>query len=266
MVAPVSASLDLSVADGPPLDLSGVPDAWDGLLMAIKSHPNELALVCSHQPHDLFGFSSLGPSASQDTSPENESQPYLRWTFQTLAQAIHKLVVAKKSIVADADLQEELGPGTPVVTFLQNGADFVLAAWASVATGCTLTPLNPLSLKNRDEAAHMLRTALSLAPDGHGLKFVYAAISDVARDIDELGIDNNIFGPKVVKILVSGSKRREGWLRLEDLMLSIDGNGRSDLCHSNPILGLEGEDHAQAGIVLLYVNLKLTVVSGTWRC
>ncbi|KAF4889532.1 putative acyl--CoA ligase YdaB [Colletotrichum fructicola] len=250
MVAPVSASLDLSVADGPPLDLSGVPDAWDGLLMAIKSHPNELALVCSHQPHDLFGFSSLGPSASGDTSPENESQSYLRWTFQNLAQAIHKLVVAKRSIVADADLLEELGPGTPVVTFLQNGADFVLAAWASVATGCTLTPLNPLSLKNRDEAAHMLRTALSLAPDDHGLRFIYAANSDGARDIDELGIDNNIFGPHVVKILASGSKMREGWLRLDDLMLSIDGNGRSDLCHSNPILGLEGKDHAQAGIVL----------------
>ncbi|KAI8264547.1 hypothetical protein K4K58_012117 [Colletotrichum sp. SAR11_239] len=96
----------------------------------------------------------------------------------------------------------------------------------------------------------MLRTALSLAPDDHGLRFVYAANSDVARDIDELGIDNNIFGPHVVKILASGSKMREGWLRLDDLMLSIDGNGRSDLCHSNPILGLEGKDHAQAGIVL----------------
>ncbi|KAF3808966.1 putative acyl--CoA ligase YdaB [Colletotrichum gloeosporioides] len=250
MAAPVSASLDLSVADGPPLDLSGVPDAWNGLLLAIRSHPNELALVCSHQPHDLFGFSSLGPSASEDTSPGNESKPYLRWDFQTLAQAIHKLVVAKRSIVADADLLEELGPGTPVVTFLQNGADFVLAAWASVATGCTLTPLNPLLLKNRDEAAHMLRTALSLAPDGYGLRFVYAANSDVARDIDELGIDNNIFGPQVVKILASGSKMREGWLRLDDLMLSIDGKGRSDLCHSNPVLGLEGKDHAQAGIVL----------------
>ncbi|KAJ0370226.1 hypothetical protein COL154_001357 [Colletotrichum chrysophilum] len=96
----------------------------------------------------------------------------------------------------------------------------------------------------------MLRTALSLAPDDHGLRFIYAANSDGARDIDELGIDNNIFGPHVVKILASGSKMREGWLRLDDLMLSIDGNGRSDLCHSNPILGLEGKDHAQAGIVL----------------
>ncbi|KAH0424590.1 AMP-binding enzyme [Colletotrichum camelliae] len=250
MVASVSASLDLSVADGPPLDLSGVPDAWDGLLLAIKSHPNELALVCSHQPHDLFGFPSLGPSSSEDTSLENQSRAYLRWTFQTLAQAIHKLVVAKRSIVADAGLLEELGPGIPVVTFLQNGADFVLAAWASVATGCTLTPLNPLSLKNRDEAAHMLRTALSVAPDGRDLRFIYAVNSDVARDIDELDAGYNILGPHAVKLLASGSEMREGWLRLEDLMRPVAGSGRGDLCHSNPILGLEGKNHVQAGIVL----------------
>ncbi|KAK1522563.1 AMP-binding enzyme [Colletotrichum costaricense] len=250
MVAPVSASVDLSVADGPPLDLSGVPDAWDGLLSAIDSHPNELALVCSHQPHDLFGFSSVGPSGSEGTSSENESPQYLRWTFQILAQAIHKLVVTKYSIVADAGLLKELGPGTSVVTFLQNGADFVLAAWASVATGCTLTPLNPLALKNRDETAHMLRTALSLAPDSSGPRFIYAANSDVARDIDKLDVDNNILGPHVVKILASGSETREGWLRLDDLMRPVDGTDRDDLFRSNSTLSLEIRDPAQAGIVL----------------
>ncbi|KAJ3962448.1 hypothetical protein N0V92_000825 [Colletotrichum tropicale] len=96
----------------------------------------------------------------------------------------------------------------------------------------------------------MLRTALSLGPDGRGPRFIYAANSDVARHIDELDADSGILGPHFVKILASGSKMREGWLRLDDLMLSIDGNGRGDLCHSNPSLGLEGKDHAQAGIVL----------------
>ncbi|KAJ0149546.1 Luciferin 4-monooxygenase [Colletotrichum tanaceti] len=260
MNAPASTSAALSEAEGPPLDLSGVPDVWDGFRSAIENHPNELALVCTHQPHNLFGFPSLAPpgledgSSSSSSSSTDEPPAYLRWTFQTLGQAIHKLVLAEKSAAADAGFSGELGPGTPVITFLRNGADFLLAAWASVVTGCTLTPLNPLTLKNRDEASHMLRTALILAPAGHGLRFVYAADADVAKNVDEL--DADILGARSIKILASGSKARDGWLRLDDLITAVDasgGGGGGDLSpyHTNtPLAGLQGKDHAQAGIVL----------------
>ncbi|EFQ36552.1 AMP-binding enzyme [Colletotrichum graminicola] len=248
MSASMSASACLSEAEGPPLDLSGVPDVWDGFRSAIRNHPKELALVCTHQSHNLFGFPSTDLPGPEDCSVTDEPPPYLRWTFQTVAQAILKLVLAKSSMAADAGLLEELGPGTPVITFLRNGADFVLAAWASVAMGCTLTPLNPLTLKNRDEAAHMLRTALALAPDGRYPRFVYAADADVARDVDEL--DASILGPRSIKILASGSKIREGWLRLDDLISALDVGGSGDLCLDTLLAGLECKDHAQAGIVL----------------
>ncbi|OBR09711.1 AMP-binding enzyme [Colletotrichum higginsianum IMI 349063] len=249
MNASASTSPGLSEAEGPPLDLSGVPDVWDGFRSAIKDHPNELALVCTHQPHNLFGFPSFASPGPEDNSITDEPPPaYLRWTFQTLAQAIHKLVLAKKSSAADVGLSGELGPGTPVITFLRNGADFVLAAWASVVTGCTLTPLNPLTLKNRDEASHMLRTALSLAPDGHKLRVIYAADSDVAKNVDEL--DADILGAHSIKILASGSEARDGWLHLDGLVRALDASGSGDLSLYTPLAGLEGKDHAQAGIVL----------------
>ncbi|KDN65336.1 putative AMP-binding enzyme [Colletotrichum sublineola] len=240
-----AGSVALSEAHGPPLDPSAIPDVWDGFQSAVRDHAEELALVCAHQPDCLFGFPSLPSPGSGDSSVGDHEPAYLRWTFGTLAQAIQQLVFGLHSTLGDGG-SEGVVFETPVVTFLQNGADFVLAAWASIAMGGTLIPLNPMNLKNRDEVAHMLKTALSLSTQGQRPSLVYAADLNVAQDVDELGSD--VLGPRAIKILASGSGPRAGWLRVEDLIkapsLSRDFN------QEIPLSSLSGDGPEKSGIVL----------------
>ncbi|KAK2035878.1 AMP-binding enzyme [Colletotrichum somersetense] len=240
-----AGSVALSEAHGPPLDPSAIPDVWDGFQSAVRDHAEDLALVCAHQPDCLFGFPSLPSPGSGDSSVGDHEPAYLRWTFGTLAHAIQQLVFGLHSTLGDGG-PEGVVSGTPVVTFLQNGADFVLAAWASIAMGGTLIPLNPVNLKNRDEIAHMLKTALSLSPEGQRPSLVYAADLNVAQDVDELGSD--VLGPRAIKILASGSGPRAGWLLVEDL---IEAPSLSrDLKQEIPPSSFGGDGPEKSGIVL----------------
>lgn len=103
----------LSEYTGPPYkDTSSI---WAGFQSHMTSHPNSFALACVHQPADLFGVSSL--PLDDDSYRQN---PYLRWTYRDLHEGVHRVITAWRCLgVKD---------GSMLVTFTQNGVEWVLAA------------------------------------------------------------------------------------------------------------------------------------------
>lgn len=126
-----------------------LPTLWHRFRGSGATYPNELALACLHQPHDLYGISAHAP---------HETKPceYLRWTYKQLLAGVDTFAHNLKRLGVE--------PGMPISTFLYNGAEYALAMWAAHKLGCPLGPINPRNFVNADEVTHMLKTgAVSVA-------------------------------------------------------------------------------------------------------
>lgn len=177
-----------------------LPDLWHRLCESVKKHPDELALVCTHQPPDLFSIPSIPLKAD-----EYQQKPYLRWTYTSLKHGTDRLTRSLKAKGVKA--------GTPVVNLLQNNAEYVLTFWAANQLGCVIASVNPRNLQNKEEVTHILKT-VSLATDDQPIVLV-AGNSDLAQQVDSLsGINAGI------KIVIS-DKPLSGWISFQDLMGEI---------------------------------------------
>lgn len=103
-------------------------------------HPDKLALVSCHQPHDLLP--SLKLTAIDD-------QRYLRWTYAQLEAASERLA---SSLVAHG-----LCRGTALVVFLHKCAEWTVCLWAAARLGCPFVPINPAVAVRAHELQYMLR-------------------------------------------------------------------------------------------------------------
>ncbi|KAI9826481.1 MAG: hypothetical protein M1819_007330 [Sarea resinae] len=177
-----------------------LPDLVERLQESIQSHPGNLALVCTHQPADLYGIGSV---ALDDD--EYRRQPYLRWTYKTLDESIDRLANALES--------RGVSQGTPLFIFVANTAEYVLASWAAYRLGCVHVPINPSNLSNTEEVKHMIRTVVGLHKSQPVA--ILAGSPDLARRIDDLNL-----GLDSVKIAVDGPAG--GWIPFDDLMKAVD--------------------------------------------
>lgn len=91
------------------------PSVWAAFLNNVQRIPDALALVCRHQPAGLFGV----PNIDTDNETYHE-KPYLRWSYQSLRDAVGRLAATWKS----HGFQE----GSIVITFVGNGVEYVLAS------------------------------------------------------------------------------------------------------------------------------------------
>lgn len=119
---------------------------------SVTNWPGNIALVCAHQAPDLYGIPSEPTPEVEGQGGEGESErlPYLRWTFRSLNSGVERLRGGLGLLGAP--------PGTAVVTFMPNCAEFVLTWWAARGMGLVMAPLNPRSLSNKDEVEHQLAT------------------------------------------------------------------------------------------------------------
>ncbi|KAK9413629.1 hypothetical protein SUNI508_11838 [Seiridium unicorne] len=203
---------ELSEAVGPPLS-TDIPSPWERFLQSVHEYPEELALSSIHQPHDLFGIESLPLE-----SDECNQQPYLRWGYKSLLQGVTRFATGLKSV--------GVKPGTHIFSFQPNGAEYIITLWSAFALGCTIIPISPRNLANKDEVIHMIQTALKTNP--YSAAVVIADDIKSATAVDELGL---LAEP--TRILLSVSDVLDGWTPFERLMPTCPTNRTMDAKHSS---------------------------------
>ncbi|RHZ43301.1 uncharacterized protein CDV56_101753, partial [Aspergillus thermomutatus] len=131
-----------------------------------EQHPASVAIVCTHQPPDLYGFCSCA-------GDETET-PYLRWTYATLHQAVRRL--------ANSLRNQGLAPGTPILVFCENQIEQVVAALAAFAADLIHVPVSPASLLRAEDVQHMVNTVMEFQEPR---MVIIAKDENTARKIDE---------------------------------------------------------------------------------
>lgn len=176
----------------------------------VVKYPDAVALVSTHQAPTLYGIHSV-PIRSADPEPE-----YLRWTYRDLDRAIQQLVISLRSL--------GLKRGDPLVMFMPNTAEYVIATWATYQIGCSYVPINPKALSNPRELRHMLETVTKGCQSE--LMGMIAGSFDMCAHIEKL-----TSGLNCVKILVEGDM--DGWTNFKDLMKNAAPDFQQSLCRDN---------------------------------
>ncbi|KAL9013369.1 MAG: hypothetical protein Q9173_001941 [Seirophora scorigena] len=188
----MNASVERSEAEGIPCPTH--PPVWHRLRSSAVSYSKRLALASLHQPPTLYGI------AADSTHPD-----YLRWTYNHLNIAVNTLARELQKLGAK--------PGQPVSTFLYNGAEFVMAFWAAHKLGCPFVPINPRTLVNTEEAAHMLRLA--------GISIVLVQDSHVAAKFDAVPKKSELLQAKIV---IAETAPDPSWVTFASLMSEVDSS------------------------------------------
>ncbi|KAK5086880.1 hypothetical protein LTR05_004050 [Lithohypha guttulata] len=128
--------------------LDSIPSVWDNFIESATTYPTSLAISSIHQKGELYDL----PNLALDHDGYR-ADPYVRWSYATLINAVTRLMRALQHIGAKE--------GFPIVTFLDNVIEFPLILWAAASLGCTTVPLHPRTLLNREEAVHVLTKAIS---------------------------------------------------------------------------------------------------------
>lgn len=160
---------------------------------AVSTHPDRIALVCMHQPADLFGFGA------------GQKQDYLRLTYSQLDAASDKLarVLSERGVVA----------GRSIVTFLLSRAEYAIACWAAIKLHCPFTPFDPAALHRIDEILYRLRVANATV--------VVVGDSVLAEDFDSLVVGTAL-DKVAVRIVVERNQitMPPGWIDYHEFIKS----------------------------------------------
>lgn len=176
----------LSEAYGGPCPVE--PPVWQRLHNTALARSNRLAIASIHQPPELYSIDA-----------KFSSKAHLRWTYAELSVAVDRLATSLEGIGAER--------GKAVATFLYNGVEFILVFWAAHKLGCPLVPINPRTLINADEAAHMLRVA--------GVSIVIVQDDQTAAKFDALPRDVDLIQ---MKIVISDGPLDPSWVAFASLM------------------------------------------------
>ncbi|KAK0389845.1 hypothetical protein NLU13_3418 [Sarocladium strictum] len=177
------------------------PCIWDRLLRSASSFPERLAVACLHQPSSLYRIAvpaAAADAAGAGAGADDNDKDYLRWTYSDLKIAVDRL--------ADSLLRLGVGRGDVLASCLDNGIEFVMVYWAAHKLGCPFVPINPKTLVNRDEAAHMLNvakvSAVVVGSEKHG------------RLIDEMNEGRGF----IVKVVVSERPSDSSWVPFSSML------------------------------------------------
>ncbi|KAE9964086.1 hypothetical protein EG327_001089 [Venturia inaequalis] len=210
----------LSEVYGEPLP-PNIPSLWESFSSAAERYPENIALVATHQPPNLFGI------ISQPLEDEQyQKNPYLRWTYKEFENAIDR---TKRGLQA-LGVHEEM----PILTFVHNSAEYFLILQAANSIGAVLAPINPRNLANKEEIAHMIKVVSSSCPGQQAVIVVQDA--SIAKQIDVLPISRGaikiILQPETVNSISTSEtpSRPESWISFEEVMALPKGqsmaNGR----------------------------------------
>ncbi|KAJ5263962.1 hypothetical protein N7478_011567 [Penicillium angulare] len=180
----------------------------------VMKYPDVVALVSTQQSATLYGIQSL-PTAGAEHEVD-----YLRWTYRDLDCAIQRFVIGLRS--------RGLKRGDPLVMFMPNTAEYVIATWAAYQIGCAYIPINPKALSNDREIRHMLQVAIKGCQSDS--MAIIAGTSDICTRIEEF-----TSGLKCTRILVEGDM--DGWESFDELMQKPASNLQQSVtpdCHSVP--------------------------------
>jgi acyl-CoA synthetase (AMP-forming)/AMP-acid ligase II len=162
----------LSEIYGKPLP-QRIPSLWESFTSAVEYYPDNTALIATHQPPNLFGITS------QPLEDEQYRQkPYLRWNFKDFNTGIERTIRSLRSL----GVHEEM----PVMTFVNNSAEYYLVMQAANVIGAVLAPINPRNLANKDEITHMIKIIMSSCPGQRPV--IVVQDSSVAKQIDALPV------------------------------------------------------------------------------
>ncbi|KAF7530103.1 hypothetical protein PCG10_005079 [Penicillium crustosum] len=201
--------LPSSELHGPPLP-DGEKTLHEVFYQNVMKYPDITALVSTKQASTLYGIQNL-----PDASAENEVD-YLRWTYRDLDRAIQRFVINLRS--------RGLKSGDPLVIFMPNTAEYVIATWAAYQIGCAYVPINPRGLSNDREMRHMLHTARKGCQSD--FMAIIAGSSDMCTRIEELTSEFNC-----TRILVEGDV--DGWTPFKDLMQNPAPESQESLCRDH---------------------------------
>ena len=193
----INGTVEQSEAEGIPCPVH--PPVLQRLQKSAVACSNRLALASFHQPPSLYGIANA-----------SSNNRYLRWSYQDLNLAADTL----------AWNLQELGVkrGQPMVTFLYNCAEFVMAFWAAHKLGCPFVPMNPRTLVNAEEAVHMLRVA--------GVSIVLTQDTEIAAKFDALPWKSK---SDLIKIVISEPAADLSWTTFAKLMHEVDTSKPNDM-------------------------------------
>jgi acyl-CoA synthetase (AMP-forming)/AMP-acid ligase II len=187
----------LSEAYGDPVP-DNLPTFWERFRYLVENYPEELALVAIHQPAGLYNISNV------DFEDEGYKQrPYLRWSYNGLATAIDQFAAGLQILGARK--------GMPLITFVPNGAERMVAVFAANKLGCPYTAISTRNLVNMEETAHMIKICkLNATADQIVL---IAQDPSLVEQIDTLP-----FAEDAIKVLVEGLAKAKGWVEFKDVL------------------------------------------------
>lgn len=179
-----------------------VPPIWELFVDSIAKHPDALAIASINQHGELYGL--------KNSPLDHESyqlQPYVRWSYAEFAKGVKRTIIALRKLGA--------GEHFPIFTFVNNVVEYPLIFWAAVTLGCTIIPINPRNVLNKEEVTHILTRAISTSPANEAIVFVQN--EDLARQILELGV---LYKTHVVAL---DSQPGSTYLSFGNFILSEDG-------------------------------------------
>ena len=200
---------------GPPAqDYTGL--LWDLLRKSAEQHYQNTALTCCKQAANHLSL--LVPQDSQSA----RSTSHLEWTYAQLLKASETLGLSLR--------RAGLEPGSTLVVFCPNNAEWTLLLWACASIGVTFAPLNTGFIDRSKEMRHVLET---LQPAGIATLDQGDALKLGEKYPDLLDIQ--------LKLVLSTepSTAPDGWVTLSDLVnnTSTQNNiATSNTSHDNPEL------------------------------
>jgi acyl-CoA synthetase (AMP-forming)/AMP-acid ligase II len=156
----------------------------------VGQHPDSLAVICTHQPADLYGFCSAGLDERK-----YRQKPYLRWTFKTLSNA-------NKCLAAGLEAYG-VKQGTPFFIFCQNQVEFIMSTLVAYHLGLTHVPMKSETLGNLEEAQHIVNTVIECEQPKQVV--ILTDNDSAARRVDQLELSL-----PALKVFVEGSRASQG--------------------------------------------------------
>ena len=164
---------------------------------AVKTFPDEVAVVSCHQRPDLLGYSSGKSDVSKDC---------LRWTYRELWERSEHL--------AKALLVRGIPTDRRMVVFLRNQAEWPLLFCTSLRLGIGFVPMGPILTDSPVELKHQL----AIAEPG----IIFAADEKTALALER--IVPELIGNTRLKIVASDSKNKRSWTSLQQLLKTEVGS------------------------------------------
>jgi len=162
----------LSLVKGPDWP-AVIPSIWENFLEAATKFPDTLAVASTSQKGSLLNLQNLPVDHEL-----YKADPYVRWSYAEFVKGVTRLIEALE--------KQGVKEGYPIFTFVYNGAEFFLIFWAAVSLGCSIIPIHPRNLLNKEEATHIITKAISVSPvDG---TIVFAQTAEFAKQIIDLNV------------------------------------------------------------------------------